>query len=384
MKLLYVNNKNANIFKNDVKSKDAFVKYFSPSCPACIAMEEEWDDMCKDINEKYNTDMILAQMDPSGMKELDETEVHTDVDFVPTIVILKNGKKYKEYNGDKKKDEMINFLIKENLLTPKMKGGKKKGRKNKYIKGGASIKNDIINMDKEEKIKHSVKAIDNVLRENDIVNLSKKYDANDLEFRTCIMNGMFNNCINDCRISKGLNGYCIPYNRKYNPSSSTDSKETAINGYKFLLIQTILDQEAIRHLISDYGLINIPRIQEKIIQQILEKKSNYEEIDNVEDIVKYVLNVVIMEINNSSQNEIGKVSNISEESAYNALINKVKVGGKKKRGGVVKTKKGNKGKRRSIKKCIGKRDGKKGCRTCCKKYKKKYKKCITKCMKSKK
>ena len=103
MKLLYVNNKNANIFKNDVKSKDAFVKYFSPSCPACIAMEEEWDDMCKDINEKYNTDMILAQMDPSGMKELDETEVHTDVDFVPTIVILKNGKKYKEYNGDKKR-----------------------------------------------------------------------------------------------------------------------------------------------------------------------------------------------------------------------------------------------------------------------------------------
>jgi thiol-disulfide isomerase/thioredoxin len=137
MKLLYVNNKNAKIFQDQVKKQDAFVKYFSPTCPACIAMEDEWDDMCKDIDEKYNTDLILAQMDPTGMKELESTDVHTDVEFVPTIVILKNGKKHKEYNGNKNKEDMIKYLLDEKLIHPKMKGGSKtlKNTKNKKCSG---------------------------------------------------------------------------------------------------------------------------------------------------------------------------------------------------------------------------------------------------------
>ena len=51
--------------------------------------------MCKDIDRKYNTDLILAQMDQTGMKELESSDVYTDVEFVPTIVILKDGKKHK-------------------------------------------------------------------------------------------------------------------------------------------------------------------------------------------------------------------------------------------------------------------------------------------------
>ena len=105
MKFIHVNNRNANTFKNQAQDKDAFVKYYSPTCPACIAMEDEWDNMCKDIDEKYNTDIILAQMDPTGMKELEPSEIHTDVDYVPTLVILKHGKKHKEYNGQKNKDD---------------------------------------------------------------------------------------------------------------------------------------------------------------------------------------------------------------------------------------------------------------------------------------
>ena len=137
MKLLYVNDKNAKLFEKEAKKKDTFVKYFSPSCPACIAMEDEWDDLCKDIDEKYNTDLILAQMDPSGMKELESSEVHTDVEFVPTMIVLKNGKKHKEYNGAKKKEDMINFLVKEGYIHPKMKGGGKtlKNNKNKKCSG---------------------------------------------------------------------------------------------------------------------------------------------------------------------------------------------------------------------------------------------------------
>ena len=140
MKFIHVNNRNANTFKNQAQDKDAFVKYYSPTCPACIAMEDEWDNMCKDIDEKYNTDIILAQMDPTGMKELEPSEIHTDVDYVPTLVILKHGKKHKEYNGQKNKDDMIKFLMEEQLISPKMTMGGKKIKSKKSKKSSKSKK----------------------------------------------------------------------------------------------------------------------------------------------------------------------------------------------------------------------------------------------------
>jgi len=41
MKILYINGKNADKFDKYNKKHPVFAKYFSPSCPACIAMENE-------------------------------------------------------------------------------------------------------------------------------------------------------------------------------------------------------------------------------------------------------------------------------------------------------------------------------------------------------
>jgi len=126
MKLLFVNDKNAIYFDKENKKRHVFAKYFSPTCPACVAMEQPWDDMCKEVEEKYNTDAILAQVDPTGMRELEETDTYSDVAYVPTIVLLENGKRIKEYDGAKDKNEMIRFLLENNVIRPKMNGGKKK------------------------------------------------------------------------------------------------------------------------------------------------------------------------------------------------------------------------------------------------------------------
>lgn len=126
MKILYVNDNNAIYFDKQNKKKHTFAKYFSPTCPACIAMEQPWDEMCKEIEEKYNTDAILAQIDPTGMRKLEETETYSDVAYVPTVVLLENGKRIKEYDGAKDKNEMIQFLLENNIIHPKMNGGKNK------------------------------------------------------------------------------------------------------------------------------------------------------------------------------------------------------------------------------------------------------------------
>jgi len=463
MKLLYVNNKNAKMFQDQVKKQDAFVKYFSPTCPACIAMEEEWDDMCKDIDEKYNTDLILAQMDPTGMKELESSDVYTDVEFVPTIVILKDGKKHKEYNGNKSKEDMIKYLLDEKLIHPKMKGGSKtlKNTKNKkcsgnnftnccphmpvnakgeytattksrphilnldgnkyrfytccmackeamtnlarenpkkfksvYVKsikgdkiyfkhkdtgkmvqigskiksktrkGGASAKEILLNAEPYNRTDMAIDGVEHVLRENSL--LGRQTELNRDLFLSCVNDGIFGNCKNNCRKSPGLDNYCIPNNRKYNPNSSPEEKDTAINAYKFLLTKTILSQAPITNLISSHGILNGPQFKQTILTTILNKQSNYEHLDDVASLVQFVLSEVIVAINNSQLNESGNVTTEEETAVYNTLINMSKKGGKKKS-------------KKSKRSCIGKRDGKKGCRTCCKK-KRKYKKCITRCM----
>jgi thioredoxin-like negative regulator of GroEL len=131
MKLLYlkVNDKNASSFAQKSKDQPVFAKYYSPTCPACIAMENDWEDMCKDIDEKYNTDLLVASIDSLGMKEIGKHDVYNDVEYVPTIVILKDGKKIKEYKGERKKDKLLEFLMEEGLINKKMVGGVKKSKK---------------------------------------------------------------------------------------------------------------------------------------------------------------------------------------------------------------------------------------------------------------
>ena len=130
MKILYIDKNNALQFHRDNMNKVnsvVFAKYFSPTCPACIAMSDEWSGMCDEVKRKYNhTDLVLAQIDPTGMSELDNTSTYSDVDYVPSLVILKDGKKVKQYDGSRQKEDMIRFLIEEGYLSgTKMNGGKK-------------------------------------------------------------------------------------------------------------------------------------------------------------------------------------------------------------------------------------------------------------------
>ena len=134
MKILYVNGANAEKFDSENKKHPVFAKYFSPTCPACIAMEDVWDNTCREVDEKYDTDMIMAQIDPDGVSELEKMDTtYSDVAYVPSLVLLENGKKKLEYEGPREKDKLIDFLVKQRLIKLKsnMRGGAKKTRNKK-------------------------------------------------------------------------------------------------------------------------------------------------------------------------------------------------------------------------------------------------------------
>ena len=154
MKRLIINGENALQFHNDNMNKTnpvVFAKYYSPSCPACIAMSDEWDNMATDIEQNYDTDLAVADIDPTAMNVLEKTSTHSDVDYVPSIVILNNGNKIKQYQDSREKEKMIQFLLDEGHIKRKNKHNlakmsriktskKSKGNSSKKTKGGRSKK----------------------------------------------------------------------------------------------------------------------------------------------------------------------------------------------------------------------------------------------------
>ena len=384
MKILYINGKNAKSFDKQVDDNVVFAKYFSPSCPACIAMEGEWDSMCKDIDEKYNTDLLLAQIDPHGMSSLENTHTYSDVDYVPHIVILKNGKKVDEYNGPKTKDKMIEYLMNGGYLKSKMSGGKKykkrPRKRTRRLKKGAGASMSIQEVPQVNNNISDEEHIENTLRENTRVPFGQS-DITQNDYIDCIDNGIFNNCKSkSCRKSKGFYKKCIPKNRKFNPHVSREIKSNAENSYKRLIMLSLFKSKEVQDIIKN-------TYPEKLNQQLIPIKNqikdvileaDYNDID-INDIkgftekLQEIMSGIIIE-GNSRINSANAITGTLQNKIPREIPSKMLNGGKRKN----KTMRKRKRIRRSNC-CIGKRDGKSGCRTCCKSRRNK-KRCITRCM----
>ena len=275
MKIVYVNGKNAKKFDKQVDNNITFAKYFSPSCPACIGMKDEWDNMCKDIDQKYDTDLILAEIDPDGMEGLENTHTYNDVDYVPHIVILENGKKIKEYNGPKTKDKMIEFLLQGGYLKSKMTGGKKskktKAKKSKKTKktkanrkrvslGAGNFSDDFSFVENKNWLKPFLVQLIQQSSQNTNITWGEAtmfaIRRADLVLRPTISSSIVNlnesgsyidnwyDCPNrksasdDCRLSVGFGNKWVPNVRKFNPKYNDPKHKQVLklarDSYNFL------------------------------------------------------------------------------------------------------------------------------------------------------
>lgn len=351
MKFRYITDGNALEFdKANTHQQIVFAKYFSPTCPACIAMEDEWNNMCKEIDENYNTDIILSAITPSGMDKLQNTKTYSDVEYVPTIVILKNGKKIQEYDRPKNKEEMINYLLENGYIQLKMKGGfiKKKNstKKQKYVRlrhtktaykrkrGGNNIslqldEPSLMALDKTfynqqidlgvsrmyKMIEVAIRTIEIVLRNNSTIQ-SRIVTSDYNQWIDCIQSSIRNTCNKaSCRVSKGLNNKCIPISLKYNPNSSANDIQNALNAYQFLLIY-----ESVffcKSIISNYlasvvtNKIDIPEIKKLILNNIFEYKYIYDNNSQSYPNMNSIFNM-IAEITVNTVKEIDIQASVSE------------------------------------------------------------------------
>ena len=125
------NNKYDNL-KDLIKNNLSVVRYHSNYCGHCIAMKEEWEKL---INALDGKKIIIVDLEAETMNtDFVPDEYTKNIQGYPTIVKYLNGKEQSQYNGNRTKDAMMEWLNNieddDNGNNGKIFGGNKK-RKSK-------------------------------------------------------------------------------------------------------------------------------------------------------------------------------------------------------------------------------------------------------------
>lgn len=81
------------------KKKCSIILFYSPQCIHCQMMKQDWSDFARDSKNKN----IFSYNCLSGLSE----DLRSMVKGYPTILFFKNGKKEKEYHGNRTTESFL-------------------------------------------------------------------------------------------------------------------------------------------------------------------------------------------------------------------------------------------------------------------------------------
>jgi len=150
MKFIKIDN-NYNELSYDVliHNEPAFIKIYSPSCGHCVRMQEAWDKLENNEGLK-NHDINIIEILVDKTDNIKSASGKADLGLPTIRYVNKNGKTWKEYEGNRETEDMIKFIKQHhkkkkntNTNTNRQNGGnrKKKTLKRKSRKSRKAKKN---------------------------------------------------------------------------------------------------------------------------------------------------------------------------------------------------------------------------------------------------
>ena len=102
-------------FRKEVidENKPCFAMFHMKGCGHCVALRPEWNNMTR--NFQRNKNFLFAEVDSNASTDITKLIGARDIGGFPTLMLIKNGRKMKEYGGNREANAMINFVTK-NLL----------------------------------------------------------------------------------------------------------------------------------------------------------------------------------------------------------------------------------------------------------------------------
>ena len=134
LKVYDIDDKNTNLFNDNIAKSNSFLKVYHPMCGHCIAMKEDWNNFTGDLKKNYDGNLNLFSIHADALPYLD-TRYTDSIQGFPTLKLLTENGKEIEYTGDRSKGDLLNFCKKYVTLSEKAKKRKTVKRK-KNKKGG--------------------------------------------------------------------------------------------------------------------------------------------------------------------------------------------------------------------------------------------------------
>lgn len=133
MKIIKLSNNkfDKNIIKSFLEKKICFLGIFSKLCIHCQNMKKQWKFLKYKLK-KYKCNGLLLEIDSNQLNYIDYSSLNNSIKGLPSIMIFKNGKLQKEYNGNRTTNDMFKFFKPYLLINNKTL--KKNKRKVKKIK----------------------------------------------------------------------------------------------------------------------------------------------------------------------------------------------------------------------------------------------------------
>ena len=131
MRINKLNNKSFNndAIKKLLEKKTCLVGVFSKLCVHCTNMKPQWEFLKKKLK-KAKCNGVLLEIDSDQLNYIDYSSLTNSIKGLPSIMVFKNGKKLREYNGDRSSNDMFKFF-KPYMVVVNDGTRKKNNKKNK-------------------------------------------------------------------------------------------------------------------------------------------------------------------------------------------------------------------------------------------------------------
>ena len=132
MQIIELNNSSFNKekIKHLLSKKICLVGIFSKLCIHCQNMKPQWEYLKKKLK-KTKCNGLLLEIDSDQLNYIDYSSLTNSIKGFPAIMVFKNGKLKKEYNGNRTSNDMFKFFKPYMVLLNGKTTKKKKSLKRK-------------------------------------------------------------------------------------------------------------------------------------------------------------------------------------------------------------------------------------------------------------
>ena len=103
-------------FNDDIASGKKVVWFYAPWCGHCKTMHKDWDDAASAVNIGENH-MVKINVGNKDDAEHSKIAGKYNIQSFPTILLLNNGQREEEYNGERSKAAFISYCKEKGLVV---------------------------------------------------------------------------------------------------------------------------------------------------------------------------------------------------------------------------------------------------------------------------